>query len=468
MLKKTALVVIVLTIVLFNALRFWKLDSIPYGYHINELGSAVTLQCLVQEGCDARLKPWPLFGYMSYGQEKPPTYIYPGIIWARIFGVTVPSLRAYSAFVLCLGILGLFFLAQMMFGRYCALAVVLAASCSPWAWVVNRVALESFFAPVFAIWGLYFFWRSIRWWDWALAGFFWACAMYAYPPARLQIPLMLATLAAYEWGRRPARRTSALGLAAFFILPLLPMVVMYAHGQLSRRFDEISIFNKDFLYVIGNSESPYGPIGIFFNNFLLHLSPDFLFFTGDPSYIYSTRHLGLLSWLDDGALIILMVFLVLAVLHRSWDRNPVIKHRRWILFLAANFLIGIIPSALTNQGLPNALRMCGSWPFMMLLTGWMWWSAAQCCKLWWPAMALGGILSAAILAYQYFWIYPGESKTTFGYRAMEIAEQVETPQDWREFILNFRRQQYHCRYFLSQRLGLTCRQARDACLDANQ
>ena len=170
MLKKIAIGFIILVVLVLNVLRFWKLDTIPNGFHVDEVGSAVTVQCFTQMGCDAELRAWPLFGFMEYGQDKPPTYVYPGILWEKVFGTTVASLRSYSAFVLLIGILGLFFLAKELFGKAFAAVVVLAATCSPWAWVVTRVALESYFAPVFAIWGLYFFWRSGFWWDWALAG----------------------------------------------------------------------------------------------------------------------------------------------------------------------------------------------------------------------------------------------------------------------------------------------------------
>src|ERR1700684_749646 len=115
MLKKITLVLIILVVLVLNILRFWKLDAIPYGYHVDEVGSAVTVQCFSEAGCDAELTPWPLFGFMEYGQDKPPTYVYPGILWAKIFGSTVPSLRAYSVFVLLIGILGLFFLSKQLF-----------------------------------------------------------------------------------------------------------------------------------------------------------------------------------------------------------------------------------------------------------------------------------------------------------------------------------------------------------------
>jgi len=459
--KKISICFIILLVLVLNGLRFWKLDTIPNGFHVDEVGSAVTVQCFTERGCDAELTPWPLFGSMEYGQDKPPTYFYPAMLWAKVFGTTVASLRGYSVFGLLIGILGLFFLSKQLFGKAFALVVVLAATCSPWAWVVTRVALESYFAPVFAIWGLYFFWRCASWQDWALAGLLFACAMYTYPPARLQIPLMMVTLIFYEWGRRSIRWSSVISLLSVFILSLLPMVVKYINGSLSRRFNEISILNHDYLHSLGKTGTPWDIISIFSHNYILHLSPDFLFLTGDPSYVHSTRHLGIFSWMDITALIILIVFLILDFQRRSLVNNPVIKNQRWLLFLAANFFIGIIPAALTNQELPHALRICGSWPFMMLFTGFMWWAVAECLTVWWSAITLAGILCGGALAYQYFTIYPQESKGMFDYWIKDIAEELKTPQDWQKFMLYVHRRNYHIRYFLVHRLGCTCKQAND-------
>ncbi|MDE2027527.1 MAG: glycosyltransferase family 39 protein [Candidatus Omnitrophica bacterium] len=461
MLKKVALILIVLAVLVFNALRFWKLDTIPYGYHVDETGSADTVQCMAQIGCDAELTHWPLFAFMQYGQDKPPTYIYPAIIWAKVFGTTVASLRAYSVFGLLVGIIGLFFLARLLWGSSAALVVVLAATCSPWAWVVTRVALESFFAPVFAILGLYFFWRSRRSFDWGIAAFLFACAMYSYPPARMQVPLMILTLSVYHWKQRPVQWRPYLSFGMVFVLSLIPMLPQYLNGTLARRFNLISIANQDYLHSIGATGTPWDLVCIFIHNYFLHLSPDFLFFTGDPSYVHSTRHLGTLSWFDTGALVIFLVFLVLIFLRRTWGDNPVIRHRRMLIFLAVNFFIGIIPSALTNQELPHALRICGSWPFAMLFTGFMWYSAAESLKALWLVLALVGILSGGVLVWQYFTVYQQESKGMFDYWLMDAADQLKTQQDWQKFLLVFHRRNYQCMYFMEHRLGMSCKQAHD-------
>src|ERR1035441_7400944 len=115
MLKKITFGLIILVVLVLNILHFWRLDTIPYGFHVDEVGSAVTVQCFAEKGCDAELTGWPLFGTMEYGQDKPPTYVYPGMLWAKVFGSTVPSLRAFSVFGLLIGILGLFLLAKQFF-----------------------------------------------------------------------------------------------------------------------------------------------------------------------------------------------------------------------------------------------------------------------------------------------------------------------------------------------------------------
>ncbi len=45
---------------------------------------------------------------------------------------------------------------------------------------------------------------------------------------------------------------SFLSLAGVFILSLLPLAIKYwQEGSLTRRFNEISIFNKDYLHSLG-------------------------------------------------------------------------------------------------------------------------------------------------------------------------------------------------------------------------
>jgi len=113
-------------------LGFWQLDRIPYGFHVDEMTSSVDIGCMATEGVDAHNITYPLFSNVGYGTPKPPTYIYPSIVWAKIFGYSVASLRALSVTVHVLGIVGLFLLAGSFFGwRYACLTITVACL-SPW------------------------------------------------------------------------------------------------------------------------------------------------------------------------------------------------------------------------------------------------------------------------------------------------------------------------------------------------
>ena len=137
--------------------------------------------------------------WRSTARTSRPLYVYPGILWAKIFGATVPSLRAYSVFVLMIGFLGcVLFIQGSFLGKVpvvfswcwpatCSLCVVLGG---------DTGGLGIVFCAGVCDLGRILFWRSTRWW--------WigrprpcllAAAMYSLPAGRrMQIPLMMVTL----------------------------------------------------------------------------------------------------------------------------------------------------------------------------------------------------------------------------------------------------------------------------------
>ena len=106
------LVIVIILVSAVNILRFFKAEQIPYGFHVDELSTAVTIGCLATQGVDAHNRPYPLFSELNYGTPKPPTYIYPAVAWSKLFGYSVPSLRIFTAAIFILSLVGLFFLAR--------------------------------------------------------------------------------------------------------------------------------------------------------------------------------------------------------------------------------------------------------------------------------------------------------------------------------------------------------------------
>ncbi len=460
MLKKEPAVLTCLGLLVFLCLtslilRYQQLDRIPYGFHVDEMSSSVDIGCLVSEGVDADNVPYPLFSSVNYGTPKPPTYLYPAFAWAKVFGYSAPSLRALSVSMHLLGIIGLFFLARSFFGWRCAVLTATAACLSPWTWNISRVAFESLFAVTFLIGGMYFFFKSPKIYNSLLSALFLTAAMYSYPPIRVQAPLMVLSLIAYAHYKypRPLKSWGTFGLT--MVLFSIPLIQKVLSGELQGRFNTISIFSSASGSDIGRS---------FINNFFIHFSPDFLFLTGDPSYVHSTRHFGILSWLDILALSFGVIWLFMLIVGWLREGKPEARTRRSdkgiLLLLLANILIGVLPAALTNSELPNALRITGAWPFSCLLSGYLLW---QACEKWWGAWiitTLTAILFAMVFFNVYFKAFPQEGKGMFAYWTLDQAKELKTDEDWLKFVMLYRRQDYNARYYLMQYKGVGCTQSR--------
>ncbi|MBF0489466.1 MAG: glycosyltransferase family 39 protein [Candidatus Omnitrophica bacterium] len=453
MLKNLSVVLIILTIIVVNALRFWQLDNVPYGFNVDELSGAVTAACIETEGTDAHLTPHPVFFEQHYGTPKPPVYIYPGVIWTKTFGHKVPSIRAYTAFANVWTIVGLFFLARLILGTSYGLLVTLLASISPWVWPLSRIGYESTFCVTFFIWGIYFFLRSKQWMDKIAAAILFACAIYVYPPARLQTPIILGTLFIFDLTRQTLRKRYWAALLLTMVIICIPLVQGTLWGGLQQRFNDISIFNTSYLKSMGKTQNLNDLAQIFTNNYLLHFSPYYLFTTGDPSWEHSTQHFGLLSWLDILGILALIFFL----LFRFKDIKP---QGWWLVFLGVNFFIGIIPACLTNSGLPSSLRTIGSSPFLFLLAGYGLWLLTQRLKIFLPVIIVLSMIFAFASLKVYFTVYPQASKGWFGYWTKEEALNAKTDEDWLKFMVNYREQDYHFRYYLMNYRADSCSSSR--------
>jgi len=455
----SCLIVLSLISLTSAVLSYYQLDRIPYGYHVDEFTGSVNIGCMATEGVDGHNVPHPLFAITGYGTPKPPTYLYPGLIWAHAFGYSVASLRCLSVTVHLLGIVGLLLLARLFFGWPYALLCMALASISPWTWSLGRVAFESLFAATFLVWGMYFFFKKPKIWNTFFSALFLAAAIYSYPPFRLYVPLMLLTLGFYAPYKSP-RKASSWGIFIFSIFFLsIPLIQKTISGEIQKRFEGISIFSKEYLKAIHSPGHFTDIIGIFFNNYLLHFKWDFLFLKGDPSYVHSTGHFGILSWLDMAALGLGIMWAFMLVIKKNGKENPLRVQKYFVLFLMVNILLGVVPAALTNSELPNSLRITGAWPFTCLLSGYLLW---QACARWW-GLWLGVVILSVFFATTYFnvyfRIYPGEAKGMFAYWTLEEARGLKTDEDWLKFLMLYRYKDYTARYFLMQYHGMGCTQS---------
>lgn len=453
-----ALVLVALAAIAVNVIRFSSLEHSPPGFHVDELSGAVTVQCLETEGVDAVGSPYPLFADLKYGSPKPPTYIYPAILWTRVFGHSIASYRGLTAFFTVLGLIMLFGLARRMFGGEAALWAVVTATLSPTVFQISRVALEPVLAPFFIMAGMYCYLGPGPYRGAVAGGVMFALAMYSYPPARLFVPLFLLLFVACRWmqGQRRPGPVVAMGIA--LILVNIPLVRGTLSGEYMGRFNKIGIFSEKFLSEQGKSGRISDIVGIFFGNYAQHLDPDFLFVSGDKNLVYSTGRFGLLGWPEMLALALGFIVILAGVFRVITGRSQVDRSGVWTgVLLAGGVLLAIVPAALTWQDIPHALRMFLYWPFLSLGCGWI--LAVVCRRIPWlaPGILATVVVFGAVYLKHYFQVYPQRAYYMFSTFTKEEALAARTQEDWLKFIYRYRRQDYHARYYMMNYLkGQTC------------
>ncbi len=439
---------IIFIILGMNVIRFMGLEKSPPGFHVDELSMAVTIQCLATEKIDAYDNHYPLFGEVRYGSPKPPTYMYAGMLWTKMFGFSIASFRAFSAFITVLTLVGLFFLSRTFFGVLFVLFVLLSASISPWAFQISRIGLEGCMAPCFLIWGMYFFLRSSRKIDALAAGAFWAVAMYNYPATRLYLPLFFMALIFFKKHSNQFNLKATILCALTIIVLCIPLMRGILNGEYMSRFNEISIFSNDYLSSIGKAKNFVNILQIFISNYAQHFSPAFLFFTGDSNYVYGTGAFGQLSWLDIVALIGALGLLVVFLINRCRGRAVDTKESSFVLLMVAGILLAVIPSALTWAGIPHSLRTVHMWPLISLLTGYVFWKISKHFVI---ASFIGIIVSLIFCHYYldyYFTVYPKRAYFNFNGYTKDQVLRAKSIGDWLVFIQTYQNQNFHLRYYL--------------------
>jgi hypothetical protein len=462
MLKKYLLLAgLIILILIVNTMRFINLDGVPNGFQIDELTSGVTLACLAQDG-SAPLGNgrYPLFGENSFASPIPPTYMYPGMLWVKLFGLSQGALRSFTVFVVTIGLLGLFMIGKYLWNARCGLWILLAASISPWTWTISRVAWESLFFLTFLSWGLFFCLKARKLHDFIIAGIIMSGAVYCYPTARLQIPLFLIVMTLYGMSHLKWKIPHVITLGAAFLITSAPLIIFYiTNPVLSARFKELAITNPDYLKSINSSGSVLQILLIMSKNFIAHLHPNYLFFKGTPGNLtLSTGQQGIMSWIDGIAVLAGLFWIASRIKQRISIANTTTL--LWLGFLGINIVIGILPATLISIDNPHTLRTIGAWPFAMLATGFILYKTTE--KWEWTAWPVLGaaIIFITIFLKQYFIDYAKTSRGWFSGWTLEEAQNAKTNEQWMDFLYRYHHHMFLSRYYLMRYHGDNCLQAR--------
>ncbi len=388
-------------------IRFCGLGTAPPGFFVDEATPALHAMCLAETGKNAVGEPWPLYSPAAGNMAGQHTLalLSLDVIWLKGFGTSRVAFRAVSAFLFLVTALGLFFLAREIASmaphesraesgmRPFPWLVLLAALVSPWSFQFSRIGWDPPVGPTYMVLSLVGMVRSYRGGRWAVAwsaftGFCAAASMTAYAPLRAVVPLVLTSLAVLlfvlrsEWRARWGFIRSLLVAAFVAAILLAPTLRMLSTGEINQRMNNIAIWNPSWIKEhAGSMHRPLFLVMTFLDNVVAHLQPSFLFIKGDANIRHSAHIAGHLSPVDMVALLCVLWFGLALLLRLVRGRAPfpagqaagLPTYQRWLtataLCAALGWFFGIVPAALTWDGLPQALRAIAAWPFVALFTG---------------------------------------------------------------------------------------------------
>lgn len=286
-------------IIAINLARFIGLGISPPGFYVDEATGAAHVICLQQGGRDFYDHPYPLFAAGFEGGFYTPAFLYGEYLWTALLGHSVAAFRSFSALVTCLTIL---FLCLWVRGRQRAgrghggrvvLWVALSASVMPWALQFSRIAWDPPLAALFLVMAL---WASglggglrVR----LMPGILLALATYSYPPMRVIAVAFWLLLPGRGWREK-------LGDMALFALVCTPLLLQSLDPGFTARGQLLTLWSD-------HPENPYANAALpglllgFLRQMLDHLTPSFLFLSGDANLRHSIQSTGMLSWLDGWA-----------------------------------------------------------------------------------------------------------------------------------------------------------------------
>lgn len=353
--------------------RFVNTEVAPPGFHVDEAAVSAHVLCLAQSGRTLDGAHWPLMTPVVGGGYSTLAYQAPAVVWTDLNGDSIGAMRGFAAMCGALSVAGIFFGALFASeSRKVAILAAVSAAISPWAFQFSRIAWDPAVAPLYLSWALATLFFAVssraarsRWMEWAAAGasaLFFAAACLCYPPLRMQVPLVL--LGFVVWKRRWVRAhlPAAAAFVVVFGVCTAELWILTATGTIQGRFDDLSVFGSFYWRDHGVTSRPMMFVDgtwLLVKNFFAHFTPSYLLLSGDTNLRHSTQAFGEWSWLDAVALLVGAAVLI-------WRRK---RPAAWMAFAAFGYVAGVLPSALTWENVPHALRSIGALPFLGMLAG---------------------------------------------------------------------------------------------------
>ncbi len=386
--KKILLIII---IGIAFVLRFYHLGINPPSLYWDEVALGYNAYSISETARDEEGAFMPIQYFRSFGDFKPPVYIYSEVPMIKLFGLNEWTTRFPSAFFGSLSVIVAYLITLQLLKRlasheptflhkntieWIALLAAFLFAISPWHTQISRVAYEANVALFLVLLGIYLFFKSLENENYkalllVLSGISFVSTFYTFNSNRVFTPLMVILLAIIYRKQLFNDKKSTLKLlvasliSLAILLPLVPHVASH-EGQL--RYKEVNIFsdplpvelsneriahlgNTWWAKILNNRRMIYAQNWI--DGYFQHFSGKFLFISGDINPRFSLQDVGELYIIE---LPFLLIGLYLFLSRRKPEQLVILG---W-MFLAP------VPAAFARET-PHALRSLNILPTFQII-----------------------------------------------------------------------------------------------------
>ncbi len=435
MTKKWFWLLFSLILLLAIFVRVYKLGLIPVSLYWDETAMLVDAKTLAQTGHDMHGRVWYQVIFPSYGDYKLPVYIWLAAISVKLFGVSEWALRLPSVLAGVGTILVGGWLAKQLVKEKVSLkqadllqlSVMFVLATSVWDILFSRTGFEGHLAQFFLAVSMVPLVSPIKsYWKYVLSAILGAVATYTYFSVRFVWPVVFLLVYLWtqssvwiEWFRNGECKTRwrqwlkcilwpmmALAIFSLCLYPMFHSPLYEASNQY--RLSTSSVLTQDFAVNSNQDRQLAGntPLDrIVFHRYVLfgqqlaqqltdHLSPQFLFLSGDANLRHGTGQHGLF-------LVVFLPFLLIGLLS-LFSFQPIL----WLL-LVGWWLTALLPASIPTDT-PHALRSLNALVPVSFIIGFglyrfLWWLSSRSKKI---LIGIGTlVLFGFTLSFGEFWYY---------------------------------------------------------------
>lgn len=432
--KKTDVIILIGILILAASLRFIGLHSSPPSLYWEEAAIGYDAYSILKTGKDYHGNPFPIIAFPSFGDYKPSLYFYAAAPSIFIFGLTEFAVRFPSALSGVLAVWLLYAITkQLKLKHPIPLLSTLLLAISPWHLQFSRAGFEVNLATTAFLLGIFLFLKSRQnRYLLTVSAIAFAASMFAYHGMRLISPFIAASLYLYYRKNFPLRFVFPAVVTAIILTS--PIILNLKNPVVSQRFAETSHFSQSSAVPVVNqlrAQAGNTPLARIIyhrywwwgkeliSNYTSHLSPNFLFLSGDSNPRHSTQEFGHLYHWEILTLLAAVYFVV-----RRKDKK-LIPIFIWLAIVP-------IPAMLT-KATPHALRTLPAAPALAILSAYGLVALYSTLPL--PKKALKLIFTASIafeliaFIHLYSLHYPREQAKDWQYGYKQAVEYTESVKD---------------------------------------